>query len=171
MTDEYLSKMLAVACEMAGAQGATLFVVDGSVLRPYLIYNLPTEYVQGIGTVRVGEQCCGRAVAHKQPWIVADMLSDPLFAEGRAGALTSPIRAAFSVPVIDGDDAIASLACHFTHPHTPTGLDIERNQVFANLFAISLRGRRPLLVAEPQFIAPSPRPGRTEAKPSAIALE
>jgi GAF domain-containing protein len=171
MTDEYLSKMLAVACEMAGAQGATLFVVDGSVLKPYLIYNLPAEYIQGIGTVRVGEQCCGRAVGHKQPWIVTDMLSDPLFAAGRGGALTSPIRAAFSVPVIDGDEAIASLACHFTRPHTPSALDLERNQVFANLFAISLRGRRPLVAVEPRFIAPLPVPSRVETNPAAIVLD
>jgi GAF domain-containing protein len=152
MTDEYLGKMLGVACEMANAQGATLFTVDGPVLRPYLVYRLPVEYVRGIGTVRVGAQCCGRAVAHKKPWIVTDMLTDPLFAEGRAGATDSPIRAAFSVPVLDGDQVIASLACHFTAPHTPSALDIERNQVFANLFAISLRGRIPLTNAEPRFI-------------------
>lgn len=82
MTDAYLSRMLATACEMAGADGATLFVVDGNVLRPYLVYNLPEEYIAGIGEVRVGEQCCGRAVAHRKPWVVEDMLTDPLFATG-----------------------------------------------------------------------------------------
>lgn len=152
MTDEYLAKILRVACEQANAQGATLFVVDGDVLRPYIIFNLPPAYCKGIGTVRIGTQCCGRAVEQKQPWIVKDMLSDPLFSDGRAGALASPIRAAFSVPVMDGDKAIASLACHFTEPHSPSELDIERNQVFANLFAISLRGRVPFAVDEPIFV-------------------
>ena len=151
MTDAYLSRMLGVACEMAGAQGATLFVVDGSLLRPYLVYNLPAEYIQGCGDVKIGTQCCGRAVEHRKPWIVADMLTDPLFADGRAGAEASPIRAAFSVPVMDGDTAIASLAVHFTHPHEPSKLDIERNEVFAKLFAISLRTRLPLAVRGPQF--------------------
>ena len=141
MTDAYLAKMLGVACEMANAQGATLFVVDETVLRPYIVYNLPAEYIEGIGTVRIGEQCCGRAVAHKRPWIVTDMLTDPLFADGLAGAVNSPIRAGFSVPVMADNEAIASLACHFTHPHTPTDLDIQRNEVFANLFSISLRAR------------------------------
>src|SRR5579862_9566447 len=112
--------MLGMACEMAEADGATLFVVDGEVLRPFLVYRLPAEYIQGIGTVRVGAQCCGRAVENKSPWIVSDMLTDPLFAEGRKGAVNSPIRAAFSVPVMDGNTAIASLACHFNHPHTPS---------------------------------------------------
>ena len=151
MTDAYLSRMLGVACEMANAHGATLFLVDGAVLRPFLVYNLPAEYIQGIGEVRVGAQCCGRAVEHRKPWIVTDMLTDPLFADGRAGAVASPIRAAFSVPVMDGDTAIGSLACHFTSPHTPTNVDIERNEVFARLFAISLRSRMPFQPGEPLF--------------------
>lgn len=154
MTDAYLARMLGVACEMASAQGATLFVVDGTVLRSYLIYNLPAEYIQGIGEVKVGAQCCGRAVEHRKPWIVTDMLTDPLFADGVAGALASPLRAAFSVPVLDGDTAIASLACHFTRPHTPTKVDIERNEAFARLFAISLRVRLPLTIREPHFSYP-----------------
>lgn len=156
MTDEYLGKMLGVACDMADADGATLFVVDGDILWPYLVYRLPAAYIQGIGTVRIGAQCCGRAVENKRPWVVADMLADPLFAEGRAGALASPIRAAFSVPVMDGDTAIASLAFHFNRPHTPSDVDIERNQAFANLFAISLRTRRPTPTAYPHFVEAVP---------------
>jgi GAF domain-containing protein len=151
MTDAYLATMVRLACELANADGATLFVVDGAVLRPYIIYNLPKEYITGIGTVRVGTQCCGRAVEHKKAWIVSDMLTDPLFAEGRAGAEASPVRAAFSIPVMDGDKAIASLACHFAHPHVPTALDIERNEVFAKLIAISLRGRQPISIENPLF--------------------
>ena len=152
MTEQYLGKMLAVACDMAEADGATLFVVNGEVLSPYIIYRLPVEYIQGIGEVRVGSQCCGRAVEHKRPWIVADMLSDPLFAEGRAGALNSPIRAAFSVPVLDGNEAIASLACHFARPHSPSQVDLERNQAFAKLIAIILRARMPLSFDGPYFV-------------------
>jgi len=151
MTNAYLATMVRLACELANGQGATLFVADGEVLRPLIIYNLPKEYIEGIGTVRVGSQCCGRAVEHKKPWVVSDMLTDPLFADGRAGAETSPIRAAFSVPVMDGEKAIASLACHYAQPHEPTKLDIERNEVFARLIAISLAGRQPLPQIEPIF--------------------
>lgn len=143
--------MVRLACELADAHGATLFFVDGLVLRPYIIYNLPKEYILGIGTVHIGTQCCGRAVEQKRPWIVSDMLTDPLFVEGRDGAVKSPIRAAFSVPVLDGNKAIASLACHYLEPHVPSKLDIERNEVFAKLIAISLRGRHPISIAEPFF--------------------
>lgn len=149
--------MVRLACELAGAQGATLFLVDGPVLRPYVIYNLPKEYIEGIGEVRVGSQCCGRAVEHKKPWIVTDMLADPLFAEGRDGAVESPIRAAFSVPVVDEGKAVGSLACHFTVPHSPAKIDIERNEVFAKLIAISLRGRETPLADQPFFSSAAER--------------
>ena len=135
--------MVRLACEIAEARGASLYLVDGRVLQPYIIYNLPNEYITGVGAVRIGTQCCGRAVESKRPWIVADMLEDSLFAEGRKGAMNSLIRAAFSVPVFEGEDVIASLACHYTVPHTPTALDIERNQHFAKIIAITIKGRKP----------------------------
>ena len=146
--------MVRLACELAGAHGATLFLVDGPILLPYVIYNLSKGYVDGIGTVRVGTQCCGRAVAYKKPWIVTDMLADPLFTDGRKVAVDSPIRAAFSVPVLTDGEAIGSLACHFLTPHTPSTIDIERNQVFANLISIALRGRVRTPVPEPYFAWP-----------------
>ena len=137
VTNAYLATMVRLACELADAHGGTPFVVDGPVLCPYIVYNLPEEYIEGIGTVRVGSQCCGRAVEHKKPRIVSDMLTDPLFADVRDGALASPIRAGFSVPVMDGNHA--------------SNLDIERNQVFAKPIAIPLRGHRQTSLAESFF--------------------
>jgi GAF domain-containing protein len=151
MTVIYLETMVRLAAEITGAHGGSLFLSDGRVLRPYVIYNLPQEYIAGVGPVRVGTQCCGRAVESKRPWIVADMLEDPLFAAGREGAARSAIRAAFSVPVLEGGEAIAALACHFTSPHTPSALDIERNQHFARLIAITLKGGGDARAQEPVY--------------------
>jgi GAF domain-containing protein len=157
MKDTYLGTMVRLAAEIADAQGGSLFVVDGAVLRPHVIYNLPMEYVIGIGAVRIGSQCCGRAVGARRPWVVSDMLEDPLFAEGRTGAEHSLVRAAFSVPVFEGDEVIASLACHYTNPHTPSRLDIERNQHFARLIAITLKGAQPVSFGKPVFVYPADR--------------
>lgn len=154
MRDAYVQTMVRLAAEIADAHAASLFVVDGDVLRPYVLYNLPEEYVAGIGSVRVGSQCCGRAVESRKPWIVTDMLTDPLFAEGREGAENSLIRAAFSVPVFQDDNVIASLACHFAKPHTPSVLDIERNQHFAKLIAITMKGAGEHSFEKPVFVFP-----------------
>jgi len=164
VTDSYLATLVRIACEVADAHAASLFVVDGDVLRPYVIYNLPEEYIAGIGDVMVGTQCCGRAVAQRKPWIVTDMLTDPLFADGRDGAASSPIRAAFSVPVLEGDTAIASLACHYAKAHTPSRVDIERNEVFARLIAITLKGRS--LALEKPIFAPGPAPAPLVVPPA-----
>jgi len=134
----FISNLVRLAAEGARATGSTLFLMRGEFLYPYAVHNLPDEYIKGIGAVRVGTQCCGRAVAHKRPWVVSDMLTDPLFADGRAGAETSPIRAGFSVPVFDGERVIGALACHYENPYTPTPWDIERNESFAKLIGIAL---------------------------------
>jgi len=134
----FIANLVRLACEGARASGSTLFLVRGEFLYPYAVNNLPEEYINGIGAVRVGTQCCGRAVAHKRPWVVTDMLTDPLFADGRAGAEASTIRAGFSVPVFDGDRVIGSLACHYENPYTPTPWDIERNESFAKLIGVAL---------------------------------
>lgn len=152
--DAHVVKLVRLACEIAEADAASLFLVDGPVLRPYIIYNLPREYVAGIGEVLVGSQCCGRAAEAGKPWIVTDMLTDPLFAEGRDGAANSPIRAAFSVPVFQGDRVIASLACHYAVPHVPSTVDIDRNEHFARLIAITLKGRGLKVPAAPIVAGP-----------------
>jgi GAF domain-containing protein len=147
LTDISIAKVVRLACEIAEGYAASLFLVKGEVLVPYILYNLPRDYIAGIGEVRVGTQCCGRAVQSRKPWIVADMLTDPLFADGVKGAEASPIRAAFSVPVILDGEAIASLACHFRQAHAPSALDIDRNEHFARLLGIMIKGRGPLVGA------------------------
>jgi GAF domain-containing protein len=93
-------------------------------------------YVEACGNVIIGDQCCGRAVQGQKPWIVEDMLNDPLFAAARSAALVSPIRAAFSVPVFDWKKhCIGSLACHFSEVHNPTNDEIQRSETWAEMIA------------------------------------
>jgi signal transduction protein with GAF and PtsI domain len=133
-----LAPLVQLAAEAANSNSASFYIVDGkkNVLKPLITYGLPPEYVEACGDVRIGDQCCGRAVQHRTPWIVSDMLKDPLFASARTAATLSPIRSGFSVPVIDqNQECIGSLACHFREPHTPTTEEIERNQTWATLIA------------------------------------
>lgn len=138
MDRSFIQNLVRLACEAAKADGASLFLREGEFLYPYIIHNLPQEYVNGVGPVRLGTQCCGRAAEQGKPWIVTDMLTDPLFEEGRAGALESPIRAAFSVPVFENEQVVGSLACHYAAPYNPTPSDIERNENFAKLIGAAL---------------------------------
>src|SRR5215469_4231157 len=133
-----LTSLVRLAAEGAKSTAASFYRLDesGTTLKPFIVYGLPEAFVRGCGDVLVGTQCCGRAVEHRRPWVVSDMLTDPLFAAGRKGAEDSGIRAGFSVPVIDAADrCLGALGCHFAHAHTPSSYDIERNRVFATLIA------------------------------------
>jgi hypothetical protein len=109
------------------------------VLKPLVTIGLPTSYIESCGNIPIGEQCCGRAVAHRKPWIVTAMLTDPLFASAREAAIRSPIRSVFSVPAMSEDGrCVGSLACHYSEIHTPSAGDIERNTTWASMIAHTL---------------------------------
>ena len=142
---EHLAELVVLAADGARSNSASLYVVDeqSQTLKPGVVYNLPAEYIAACGDVKIGDQCCGRAVAHRREWVVSDMLTDPLFESARKAAKVSPIRAGFSVPVCDGEGrVVAALACHYDKPFTPTNYDIERNKMFAKLIAAAIDERQ-----------------------------
>jgi GAF domain-containing protein len=136
-----LGSMLPIVAQLADSDGASLFLTDevGQVLKPLATFGLPKSYVERCGLVRIGDQCCGRAVEHRKLWVVSDMLSDPLFSSARQAAAETSIRAAFSVPVIrDDGKCVGSLACHYKRPYTPTKANIDVNLRWATLIAHTL---------------------------------
>jgi len=133
-----LAHLVQLAADGAKSNSASFYIVDSDqrVLRPLITYGLPASYIAACGPVRIGDQCCGRAVEHRRPWIVSDMLTDPLFATARSAAEVSPIRAAFSVPAIAEDgECLGSLGCHYGEIYTPTAEQIRNNEVRASMIA------------------------------------
>lgn len=133
-----VGELVQLAAEAGNCRAASFFIADWreEVLKPLVTFGLPAEYVRACGNVRIGDQCCGRAVQHREPWVVSDMLTDPLFASAKDAALRSPIRAAFSVPVIsEAGECLGSLACHYGEPHTPLKDEVERNKTWAAMIA------------------------------------
>ncbi len=134
-----VENLVRLAAQGAGANSASLYLVRNGNLYPWYVYGLTPEYVAACGPVPVGEQCCGRAVHYKRPWVVSNMLTDPDWIDMRESISRTEIRAGFSVPVMDGDTVIAALGCQYKRPFTPTEQAIERNQVFATLIAFAFR--------------------------------
>lgn len=137
-TIEQLVRLAANAC---GSDMGSLFLLDPAdhYLRPFALVNLPPEYLAGCSAVGLGEQCCGRAALHKIPWIVEDMLTDPLFAACRDAAAQAGVRSAFSVPVLDSQgECLGSLASHFREVYRPDKYALERSKLFSQLIAFAL---------------------------------
>jgi GAF domain-containing protein len=146
-----VGSFVSLAIEASAAAAGSLYVIDETkqALIPYLTIGLPRIYIEGCGTIPLGEQCCGRAALSKKQWIVADMLTDTLFQGGRTAAERSRVRAAFSTPLIDRDgQCIGSLACHFFEPHTPSSADLMSIRLWAEMIAQTLKqGRSSAILA------------------------
>lgn len=157
-----LLNLVRLAAEAAKSTAASLYLLDEQrdVLTPAVIYRLPPDYITACGDVAVGAQCCGRAVQHYKPCIVPDLLADPAFSDRRDALKTTGIRAAFSVPVLNGDHkCLGSLACYFAAPHMPAAHEIERNEIFATLIAVAITTRgSPADIGEPAGIRRSLSP-------------
>ena len=137
-----VGSFVSLAIEAAGAAAGSLYVIDATkqALIPYLTIGLPRTYIEECGAVALGDQCCGRAALSKKQWIVADMLNDPLFQSARAAAERSPVRAAFSTPLIEPNgECIGSLACHFFEPHTPSSADLMSIKLWAEMITQTLK--------------------------------
>src|ERR1700687_4690828 len=146
-----LAEIIQLVADSANSTSASFYVADWrqNVLKPAITYGLPPAYVDVCGEVSIGDQCCGRAVLHRKPWVVSDLLSDPLFSSARDASLVSPIRAGFSVPVIDGNnECIGSIGCHCAEPHTPASADIERNEIWATVIAHTISHYKESLASE-----------------------
>jgi GAF domain-containing protein len=137
-----IEKLVTSAAAALGSDMGSFYILNAEkqVLEPYVTLNFPPEYLAACSSVRLGEQCCGRAAKHKLPWIVEDMWTDPLFEQASEGAKKAGIRAGFSVPVLDFDgNCLGALASHFRATFRPTAYDLERQALFAKLIAFALR--------------------------------
>jgi GAF domain-containing protein len=153
-----IGELIQLAAEDGNSGAGSLFIVDWheQVLKPFVTCGPPEAYVEACGNIRIGDQCCGRAVQHRKSWIVSDMLTDPLFAPAREAALVSPIRAAFSVPVIDKTgECFGSLACHYRETHTASREEIDSNKVWAAMIAHAMSHYKAAGLAEPALGIPA----------------
>jgi GAF domain-containing protein len=136
-----ITELVRLAANACGSEMGSLYVLDptDNCLKPFVLVNLPAEYTAGCTRIGLGEQCCGRAALHKIPWVVEDMLTDPLFIACREAARIAGVRAAFSVPVLDAQgECIGTLASHFREPFAPDTYALERSKLFAQLIAFAM---------------------------------
>ncbi|MHB8216299.1 MAG: GAF domain-containing hybrid sensor histidine kinase/response regulator, partial [Candidatus Sulfotelmatobacter sp.] len=99
-----------------------LLDADGTTLRYSAGPSLPKEYSQSIGGIQVGACAgsCGTAAYRRQPVIVSDIATDPLWAEYRHLALPHGLRACWSTPIASQAGSIlGTFAVYYREPRTP----------------------------------------------------
>ena len=159
-----LPKILEVLCTHVEKQhrgllcSVLLLDADGISLRHGAAPSLPTEYIETINGAQIGPSAgsCGTAVYRKQPVVVDDIATDPLWASFRHLALPHGLRACWSTPIASqGGGILGTFAIYYREPRTPdadhlqlithathlAGIAIEHDRAKAELRAAEARYR------------------------------
>jgi PAS domain S-box-containing protein len=113
----------------SGVIGSILLIdEDGNRLCHGAAPSLPHAYNEAIDGIAVGAAVgsCGTAVHRKEPVFVADISSDPLWAEFRDLALAHNLRACWSLPIrsVQGE-VLGTFAMYHREPREPIAADLE----------------------------------------------
>jgi PAS domain S-box-containing protein len=96
---------------------------DGVHVRHGAAPSLPESYTHAIDGERIGPSAgsCGTAAFRKEPVIVEDIASDPLWDNYRDFALAHGLRACWSTPILDSQGRVlGTFALYFRTPCGPT---------------------------------------------------
>jgi two-component system cell cycle sensor histidine kinase/response regulator CckA len=122
-----------------------LLDADGTTLRHGASPSLPKEYSQAIDGVQIGPcvGSCGTAAYRRQPVIVSDTATDPLWAEYRDLALRHGLRACWSTPIASQDGGIlGTFAIYYREPRLPDEEHLQLIVHATRLAAIALEWDR-----------------------------
>ncbi len=128
-----------------GMPASVLLLDDGIHLRHGAGGQLPPAYTAAIDGVAIGPTVgsCGTAAWRRRPVIVADIATDPLWADYRDLALAHGLRACWSVPILDaGATVLGTFALYYHHPREPTADDLSLISAIADTASIALQAAR-----------------------------
>jgi signal transduction histidine kinase/DNA-binding response OmpR family regulator len=101
---------------------------DGQHLRHGAAPSLPSAYNQAIDGMEIGsgQGSCGTAAFERRPVYVADIGSDPLWAEFRALAFEHGLRACWSTPILGSNESVlGTFAVYYDEPREAAPSDME----------------------------------------------
>jgi signal transduction histidine kinase len=101
---------------------------DGRTLRHGAAPNLPEHYCRAIDGLRIGPHVgsCGTAAFHDRTTIVADIATDPLWADFRDLALPAGLRACWSTPIHgSAGEVLGTFAMYYDEPRAPAPRDLQ----------------------------------------------
>jgi PAS domain S-box-containing protein len=134
-----------------------LLDADGVTLRHGAAPSLPQEYIRAIDGVKIGPctGSCGTAIYRKQPVVVSDIATDPLWADYRALALPLGLRACWSTPIPAQDGSLlGTFAIYYREPRTPDAGHLQLIARATHLVALAIerdRDKTQLRAAEDRY--------------------
>src|ERR1017187_8397275 len=99
-----------------------LLDADGLHVRHGAAPSLPAEYIKAVDGMSIGPCAgsCGTAAFRREPVFVADIASDPLWADYKHLALPHGLRACWSTPIFDAQrQVLGTFAVYHRAPRLP----------------------------------------------------
>jgi PAS domain S-box-containing protein len=124
---------------------ASVLLLEGGRLRHGGAPSLPKAYIDAIDGALIGPSAgsCGTAAFTGKQVIVADIASDPLWADYRELALPHSLRACWSTPVLSPENqVIATFAMYYREPRSPGDRDQEVISQIAHLAGVAVQHER-----------------------------
>jgi GAF domain-containing protein len=91
--------------EISSGSLATILLLDGDRLWHAAAPSLPKSYTDAIDGVVIGPSVgsCGTAAYRREPFIVSDIATDPLWVDYRQLPLSHGLRASWSAPILSSE--------------------------------------------------------------------
>jgi PAS domain S-box-containing protein len=118
---------------------------DGVHMRHVAAPSLPESYIRAIDGEPIGPSAgsCGTAAHRREPVIVADIATDPLWEGYRQVGLSHGLRACWSTPILDGQRRVlGTFAMYFRMPGRPSARHRQLIDVTAYTAAIAIAAHR-----------------------------
>ncbi len=138
-----LSALMQLIEELAPGRQASVLLLDadGQHLRHGAAPSLPSSYTQAIDGAAIGPAAgsCGTAAWRREPVVVEDIASDPLWADYRQIALPHGLRACWSTPITDAAGAVlGTFAIYRDEPSRPEPRDHALIELATQLATIAI---------------------------------
>jgi two-component sensor histidine kinase len=126
---------------------ASVLLLDGEGrhLRHGAAPSLPASYANAVDGLKIGPGVgsCGTAAYRKEPVFVADIASDPLWANFRDLALRHGLRACWSVPIISSAQGVlGTFALYHRESRRPTEEEKEAIDLMTRIVTIAIEHQR-----------------------------
>jgi signal transduction histidine kinase/FixJ family two-component response regulator len=124
---------------------SSVLLLDGDRLRHGGAPSLPKSYNGAIDGLVIGpsEGSCGTAAYRREPVIVSDIATDPLWAKYRDLALSHSLRACWSTPILSSEKKVlGTFAMYYREPRSPTSQDFGLIELATHLMRIAVERDR-----------------------------
>ncbi|MCI0624159.1 MAG: PAS domain S-box protein [Acidobacteria bacterium] len=142
-----LDALCRVVEEMSGGSLASILLLDpdGNRLWHGAAPSLPASYTEAIDGSTIGPSAgsCGTAAYRREPVIVSDINTDPLWADYRDLASTHGLRACWSTPIFSSERRVlGTFAIYSREPSTPTPQQYIIIEQITHLAAVAIERKR-----------------------------